>query len=166
MSDWIHASFFNTIRDDDGPVFGAGFMASVPTATDPALGSGKWAIGPALRALYRKGPWIVGGFGGQRWSVAGKSNRADISQLMIRGTFRRQLPKKWFLVSSPIITANWNAAAGNRWLVPLGGGVGRGFRLGGNLWAISVQGYRNIIRPTGAPTWSARMAIMAAIPLP
>jgi len=165
LSDWIHASFFNPVREE-GLVLGAGFMLSVPTATDPALGSGKWAIGPALRANYRAGPWNLGAFGGQRWSFAGKSNRADISQLMIRGTIRRRLTDDWFFVSAPIITANWNAAAGERWLVPIGGGIGRRFKLAGNNWAASLQFYDNVIRPTGAPDWAARLSVVAVIPVP
>ena len=40
------------------------------------------------------------------------------------------LDKGWYLSSSPIITANWKASNGNVWVVPVGGGVGRVFRLG------------------------------------
>ena len=165
LSDWIHASFFNPVREK-GLVLGAGFMVSVPTATDPALGSGKWAIGPALRANYQAGPWRLGAFGGQRWSFAGKSNRADISQLMVRGTIRRRLTDEWFFVSAPIITANWNATAGERWLVPIGGGFGRRFKLAGKDWAASLQVYHNVIRPTGAPDWAVRLSVVAVIPVP
>ena len=164
LADWIHATFVTTLNDD-GVIWGIGPMFSVPTATDPALGSGKWAIGPALRITWRKGPWNIGGFGGQRWSIAGKSERADISQFMMRGTIRRQLGNGWYLVSSPIITANWNASSGNRWLVPIGGGLGKSFELGGNTWAASLQGYSNVIQPEGAPDWTARVSLIAVIPI-
>jgi hypothetical protein len=36
----------------------------------------------------------------------------------------------WYLVSAPIITANWQAEKGNCWSVPVGGGVGKVFRIG------------------------------------
>lgn len=164
LSDWIHASFFNPIRDS-GPVIGFGFLAGIPTATDPALGSGKWSIGPALRFAWQSDSWRLAAFGGQRWSFAGKSNRADINQLLIRGTVLYDPPGDWFLVSMPIITANWNAPSDNRWLVPLGGGVGYKFRLGGDgpQWRVSLQAYGNAVRPDGAPTWSARLALTAVI---
>jgi len=163
LSDWIHASFFNPIRES-GIVVGFGFIASIPTATDPALGSGKWAIGPALRVNWRNDTWNIGAFGGQRWSFAGKEDRFDISQLMIRGTFIYQPEGDWFLVSAPIVTANWNSDRDNRWLIPLGGGIGRKFRLGGNQWRASVQFYGNVVKPTGSPDWSARVALTAVIP--
>lgn len=36
----------------------------------------------------------------------------------------------WYFTSSPIITANWLAASSDRWTVPIGGGIGKLFRLG------------------------------------
>jgi hypothetical protein len=35
-----------------------------------------------------------------------------------------------FLTSQPNISTNWNAGSGNVWLVPVGGGVARIFKLG------------------------------------
>jgi len=165
LGDWVHATFVTTLNEE-GLIWGIGPMFSVPTATDPALGSGKFTVGPAFRITWRKGPWNVGGFGGQRWSIAGKSDRADVSQFMMRGTVRRQLAEGWYLVSSPIITANWNAPSDDRWLIPIGGGLGKSFVLGGNTWAISLQGYSNVVRPQGAPDWLARLSMIAMIPLP
>ena len=164
LSDWLHASFFSPLKHGN-LVLGAGFLLSLPTATDPALGSGKWAAGPALRFSWTSNHWRIGAFGGQRWSFAGKSDRADISQLMVRGTILYEPPGNWFFVSAPIITANWNAERSERWLVPVGGGVGRKFNLAGREWRASVQFYGNAVRPEGAPDWSARLAVTAVIPL-
>jgi hypothetical protein len=36
----------------------------------------------------------------------------------------------WYLGTAPIITADWKAPKGDRWVVPVGGGVGRICRLG------------------------------------
>jgi hypothetical protein len=164
LSDWIHASFFSPIASKKTTV-GVGFLASVPTATDDALGSGKWAIGPALRVNFIEGNWNLGAFGGQRWSYAGDSNRADISQLMVRGTIIYDPPGNWFFVSAPIVTANWNAERGDRWLIPVGGGIGRKFNLADRQWRMSAQFYGNAVRPEGAPSWTFRFAVTAVIPL-
>ena len=37
----------------------------------------------------------------------------------------------WYLTTSPIITSNWLAAPGQQWAVPIGGGFGRVFKVGG-----------------------------------
>jgi hypothetical protein len=34
------------------------------------------------------------------------------------------------LTSSPILTVDWKADSGNRWTVPLGGGIGKIFHFG------------------------------------
>lgn len=164
LSDLVHVSFFSP-EQSGSLIWGAGAALGIPTATEKVLGSGKWSAGPALRLTYRKGPWNLGVVGAQRWSFAGDEDRADVNQLMLRCTFRRQLGEHWYLVSAPIVTANWNAVSDERWLLPLGGGIGRKFDFAGRPWAASVQGYANVVRPTGAPTWSIRLSLTAFIPL-
>ena len=137
---------------------------SVPTATDDALGSGKWALGPAVRITYRGDFWTIGAVAGQRRSIAGNSNRADVNSLMIRGIFRRPLGSDWFFISAPIVSANWNSSSGSRWLVPVGGGIGKTLQVGNRKWAASVQAYANILKPEGAPDWSLRFALVAPVP--
>lgn len=159
----MHASLY-TPAGSDNFIWGAGVMLGVPTASNGQLGSGKWSAGPAFRVTYRNGPWNFSALGGQRWSFAGDAERADVSQLMIRGAINRQFDDGWFFASSPIITANWNAA-GQKWLIPLGGGIGRRFDIASDPWAWSVQGYYNVIKPDGAPNWSVRLSIVTAIPL-
>lgn len=162
LSDLLHASFF-TPASTGNFIWGIGAMASLPTATSDSLGSGKWTVGPAFRVVYRTDLWNVGLIGGQRWSFAGSGNRIAVNQLLMRGAIRRRLPNDWFFVSAPIITANWGSD-GQDWLVPIGGGIGRAFKLGKYPWAWSVHGYYNVIKPDPAPDWVVRFAIIAAIP--
>jgi hypothetical protein len=163
ISDLAHASFFTPKKVGDF-IWGIGGMLMIPIASDSKLGSGKWSAGPAFRFRYRAGPWNFGAFGGQIWSFAGDDNRNDVSQLLIRGAIRRQLANDWYFVSAPIITANWNAD-GQKWLVPLGGGIGKKFGIGADPWAVSLQGYYNVVKPAGAPNWAVRLAFVVSIPL-
>ena len=163
LSDLLHASFF-TPEEQGRFIWGAGLALSIPTATADVLGSGKWAAGPAVRLTYRSGPWNLGAVASQRWSFAGDDSRPDLNALLIRGTIRFQLPGPWYLVSSPVITANWNAQSSERWVVPIGGGPGLTFDVGAHRWATSLQAYYNAIRPDGAPDWALRLQLIAAIP--
>jgi hypothetical protein len=163
LSDLIHGSFL-TPEDQETFIWGAGLILGIPTATDEVLGSGKWAAGPAVRLTFRTGPWNLGAVAGQRWSFAGDASRPDLNALIIRGAFRFKLPGPWYLVSAPIITANWNAPSSERWLVPLGGGPGITFGMGEQRWATSLQGYVNAVKPEGAPEWAARVQLITAIP--
>ena len=163
ISDLAHASFF-TPKSSGKLDWGIGGLFTIPIASDSALGSGKWTAGPSFRILYRTGQWNFGAFGGQSWSFAGDDDRKDVSQFIMRGAVRRQLRNNWYFVSAPIITANWKAS-GEKWLVPLGGGFGKAFDIDGDPWALSLQGYYNVVKPDGAPDWIVRLSLIAAIPL-
>jgi hypothetical protein len=128
LDDLTDALFF-TRKQTSGLVRGIGPIMSFPIARDDQPGSGKWSAGPAIRIAYNPGPWHFGMLLGNLSSFAGDADRADINQLLVRGLVRRKLNKDWFLKYSPIITANWNAESDQRWLIPLGGGVGRNFTL-------------------------------------
>ena len=163
LSDFLHMTLY-TPTPTGKFTWGVGGVVGVPTATDDALGSGKWTAGPAFRITYRGEKWNIGAIAGQRWSFAGDSGRADVSSLLIRGAIRRNLGSGWFFVSAPLINANWNASSGNRWLVPVGGGFGKTFKVNNATWAASVQAYANVVKPTGAPDWSLRVAFIAPLP--
>src|SRR5262245_20477190 len=55
---------------------------------------------------------------------------------------------------SPIVTADWTAAPGQQWTVPVGSGFGRVFKVGDQPIDASVQGFYNVVRPNNGPTWS------------
>ena len=158
----LHASFY-TPNTSGNLTWGLGGLFTIPMASDSKLGSGKWSAGPAFRFTYRIGPWDVGAFGGQSWSFAGDNDRNAVSQFIMRGAIRRKLPNDWYFVSAPIITANWKVA-GEKWLLPMGGGFGKAFNLGSDPWAVSLQAYYNVIKPSGAPNWTMRLSVTAAIP--
>ena len=56
----------------------------------------------------------------QLWSVAGPSDRPNVSQLLLQPFFNYNMAEGWYLVSSPIITANWKATSGSKWAFPIG----------------------------------------------
>jgi len=140
-------------------MLGAGAAFNLPIATDKSLGSGKWQAGPAIRLGYQALNWRFGLLATNRWSFAGDSDRADVNQLLLRTVARRELGNRWFFISDPIITANWNAASGQKWLVPIGGGLGRAVSRHPEPVNVSLQFYKNVIRPDGAPDWLVRVGV-------
>jgi hypothetical protein len=117
----------------------------------------------------------VRGRGGATRPVRGR--RPGPAALVVRGRQRpagRQpdadqpfvnynLPDGWFLVSAPVITANWEADSDERWLVPLGGG-GRVFHIGPQPVNASLQAYYNVEKPEFGPDWSLRFAVSFLFP--
>jgi hypothetical protein len=82
---------------------------------------------------------------------------------LVRGLIRRELGGDWYFTHNPIITANWNSSSGQRWLLPIGGGIGRSFELGGRPVALAFHYYYNAIKPEGAPTGLFRIDFVVPI---
>jgi hypothetical protein len=51
-------------------IWGVGPVFSIPTTTDPMLGSGKWSAGPTGLVLKQSGPWTYGVLVNHLWSFA------------------------------------------------------------------------------------------------
>jgi hypothetical protein len=144
--------------------WGVGPSISFPTATDEKLGSEKWSAGPSAVALVQPGPFVIGTLVRQLWSFAGDDDRQDVSQLLIQPFANYNMAGGWFLTSAPIITANWEASSDDTWLVPLGGGAGRVFKIGPQPVNMSPQAYYNVEHPQFGTEWSLRFAISFLFP--
>jgi hypothetical protein len=148
-----------------GPViWGAGPVISFPTATESILGTKKLSLGPTVVVLRSQGHWLFGSLAQNLFSVAGPSARKDVNQMLLQPFVNYNLPHKWYLTSSPIITANWEARSGQRWVVPVGGGVGKIVHLGKQPVNVYGQIFRNVQRPDGTSSWSARFQMQFLFP--
>ena len=138
-------------------VWGVGPALVLPTATDEMIGTEKWSAGPAVAGIYMNGPWVVGAVVQNLWSFAGDDDREDVNAMTLRPIINYNLPNGWYLTSSPLIAANWEVDGDNRWLVPLGGGVGKIFTLGGQRVSATVEAYKHIVSPEIGPDWQLRL---------
>jgi hypothetical protein len=146
-------------------IWGVGPALVLPTATDEMIGTEKWSAGPAVAGVYSSGLWLVGAVIQNVWSFAGDDDRQDVNVLTLRPIINYNLPNGWYLTSSPSITADWKAADGdNRWLVPLGGGVGKIFTLGGQRMSAVVESYYHIKSPEIGPDWQLRLQLSFLYP--
>ena len=90
------------------------------------------------------------------WSVAGNDERDDVNHFYSQLVVNYNLDKGWYLVSAPTITADWNQESDNRWMVPLGGGVGRIVKIGSVPNDIRVQAFGYAAKPEFGPSWTLR----------
>jgi len=66
---------------------------------------------------------------------------------------------------STIITANWLAASDDRWTVPIGGGLGKLFRLGKLPVNTQLAAYSNVVKPRqGGTDWQLRFQVQFLFP--
>jgi hypothetical protein len=148
-----------------GPViWGAGPAVSFPTASQEILGTKKVSVGPTVVVLRIQGHWLFGTLVQNLFSVAGPTARPDVNQMLMQPFANYNLPHGWYLTSSPIITANWEVNSNERWVVPVGGGVGRIVHLGKLPVSMYAQFFRNVERPEGTTHWSARFEAQLLFP--
>jgi hypothetical protein len=117
-----------------------------PTATNSLLGNGKWSAGPALVVLAMPGHWVFGALANNQWSFAGWGKN-NVNSMLIQPFLNYNFPHGWYFTSSPIITANWLAASDDRWTVPIGGGIGKLFKLGKLPVNTQLAAYSNVVKP-------------------
>jgi len=148
-----------------GPIiWGIGPAFTAPTATNTILGTGKWLAGPSAVALVMPGHWVIGALVSNQWSFAGDDNRPSVNTGLIQPFINYNFPDGWYATMSPIITVNWNAASGQQWTVPIGGGIGRVFRIEKQPLNVQVAGYYNVVRPDGAADWQLRLQLSLLFP--
>jgi hypothetical protein len=145
-------------------IWGVGPIIQIPTATSQYLGQGKLALGPNIVALTMPGHFVLGVLVNNIWSVAGSGSRVDINQMLLQYFVNYNMKKGWYLTTQPILTANWEVSNNGRWVVPLGGGVGRIMKLGFQPVNISVQAYGNAVHPPGASPWGVRASFALLFP--
>lgn len=159
----INPTFFLSPAKSGKLIFGLGPTITLPTETDPMLGTGKWSAGPAAVALTMQGHWVVGALVNQQWSFAGWGDHY-VSSFLTQPFLNYNLPHGWYLSSAPIITANWAASSDNVWTVPVGGGLGKIQRLGKLPVNFQVQVFYNAVTPDYGPDWQLRFQIQFLFP--
>jgi len=120
----INPTVFLSPANSSKLLWGVGPTMTLPTESNALLGNGKWSAGPAIVLLATPGHWVYGALANNQWSFAGWGKKS-VNALLVEPFVNYNFPHGWYLVSAPIITANWEAASDERWTVPIGGGVGK-----------------------------------------
>ncbi len=140
-------------------IWGVGPTFVLPTATNTTyLGQGKLSMGPSVVALVQPPHFTIGFLANNYWSVAGHSdlNKPAVNQFLLQWFVNYNMKKGYYLVTAPIITADWRETNGGRWIVPFGGGIGRIQKLGFQPVNWNVQFYGNAVHPPGESPWALK----------
>lgn len=145
--------------------WGIGPIFSFPTSTNALTRTGDWGIGPAAVAVMQPGSWVLGGLVTQVWGFAGDDAPPGLNQLLMQPFINYNFGTSgWALSSAPIITANWEAADGQEWTVPLGLGIARTTRFQRRPISIGAQYYYNVEHPDASSSWTLRFNLSLLYP--
>jgi len=144
-----YTTFFLSPEHGRDFYWGVGPVLYYPT-TNTLLGATKWGSGPSVAFLHKDaGPWVWGLVANNIWTFDGATGGNATDQMLLNPFFSYHFGDGWALSSSPEITANW-IATGNKWTVPVGGGVSKVIRIGELPVKLEVAAYYNAIRPTAS----------------
>jgi hypothetical protein len=149
-----YTTFFLSPERGEGFYWGAGPVLYYPTTTN-GLGVNKWGSGPSLGFVKKdESPWLFGAVVNNIWSFGGAPAGSDrTNELLINPFVSFHFGNGWSVSSSPDIEANW-IASGGKWTVPIGGGISKVVRVGGQSIKFGADAYYNAIRPeASSETW-------------
>jgi hypothetical protein len=171
----INPQFYFAPKTKPGAlIWGAGPQFLFPSGTPNTLSSGKYGAGPALVGLIMPGDIVTGVLVTQLWSIGGDVAKPNISSIFIQPFFNYNLKNAWAIFAgSSGITANWLATPQQgKWLVPIGTGLSKTFKLGEQPMQLGLFYFGNVVRPANAAygdirlNWSLLFPIKRGMALP
>jgi hypothetical protein len=160
----ITQSFFFSPKDPlwGRWIVGAGPAFLLPTATDSALGLGKWGAGPTLVALTQTPTgWTYGVLWNHIWSFAGNEDRPAVNSTFLQPFLSKNLGKGLTVGVTVESSYNWE---GHNWVVPLNFTVSQVMKIGTQLVSVGggVRWYAEA--PPGGPNWGLRLMVTLLYP--
>jgi hypothetical protein len=163
LGDLTYQGFFSPASPGKW-IWGIGPAVVLPTATKDRYASDKWSAGPAVVALTMPGKWVIGVLAQNVWSFAGDSDASTVNKFLFQYFVNYNLEDGWYLSSTPVLTANWEASSGNKWTIPFGGGVGKLMRWGKLPVDLKLAAYWNAEKPEFGPDWNLQFTIKFLFP--
>jgi hypothetical protein len=161
LGDITQSLFFSPKNPVGGWIMGAGPVFLLPSATQSALGSGKWGAGPTAVLLQQKHGFTYGILANQIWSFTGQAGRADVNAAFLQPFLSYSTKTYTSFGVNTESTRNWET---DQWSVPMNFSITQLLKIKGQ--PISIQlGYRRYVDgPRGGPDWGLRFAVTFLFP--
>jgi hypothetical protein len=152
------------IAAEPGLVWKLGPQVDRPISSRDPLSAGTWSAGVASVAIAVEGVRLYGALPSERCALAGGVDRGSANAILIQPFLNYNLVDGWYLTSVPVINADWSAPPGQRWTVPVGGGIGRIARIRDMPLSFQAGYYYNVERPDGGPDWALSFQLRLLFP--
>lgn len=164
--DILLSGFFSPVRPEGGLTWGVGPVLSLPTTTDPTLGSGKWGLGPTGLVLVSTSKWTYGALVNHVWGVAdtGDVERADLSSTFLQPFLARHFPGAVTVTLQSESTYNWEAESEEEWTVPVNLIASKVTKLGPFPFSVGGGFGYYVESPSIGPDWKLRTVFTLILP--
>ena len=162
VSDILTSLFFSP-NTGSTLTWGAGPVVSLPSTTEPTLGTEKWSAGPTIVVLKQAGPWTAGALWNQLWSFSGNTSRTDVNQMFVQ-PFLAYTTKRAFTITVQSESVGNFKADTDQWTVPIKLLLSKvaTFGMFPASYQVGFGGY--VVQPEGGPSWKIRGAIVLLLP--
>jgi hypothetical protein len=161
LGDTTPSFFFSPKRPVHDWIVGAGPVFLLPTATDTALGSGKWGAGPTAVALQQRGPWTYGILANHIWSFAGDDDRPSVNSTFLQPFLAYNTKTGTGLTLQTESTYDWNT---HQWTVTIGLFVSQVLKIGNQPISLNLGPRYYAEGPSGSPEWGVRFTVTLLFP--
>jgi len=161
VGDVVMTAFFSPAKSGRF-TWGAGPVVLIPTATNNALGSEKFGIGPSAVLLTQPGPWTIGLLFNHIWSTSGANDREDVESTFFQPFVSYNLGAGLALGAVLEATANWKAD--EHWTAPLVFSISKVARLGKRPVNFTVGAGPTVASPEGGSSWRFRLSAAFLFP--
>ena len=149
LGDTTQSFFLSPKEPIHGWILGAGPVFLWPTATDSALGSGKWGAGPTGVALRQEHGWTYGALA-NIWSYAGWGN-SSVNATFLQPFISRTTKTYTTFGLNTEWTYDWTS---HQWTVPLNLFVSQFLKIGKTPVQFQIGGRYYADAPAGGPNWT------------
>ncbi len=149
-------------------IWGVGPVLTLPTTTNPFLGSGKWSVGPTAVVLKQTGPWTYGALVNHLWPYASVSesakDHAKVNVTFLQPFLAYATPTGVTNSINMESTANWDARSGQKWTVPINLQISKLATFGPFPFSMGAAVGVYAAAPDGGPSWKLRATFAVLLP--
>lgn len=162
LGDTVQSLWLSPVDPVNGWVMGTGAAFLLPTATNDALGTEKWAAGPTFVALRQSGPWTVGFLTNHLWSFAGENDRKSVNSTFVQPFLNYITETKTTFYLNSESTFDWQA---EQWIAPINFGVNQMVKIGDQPLQVGIGTRYWLDAPSGGPEgWGLRLNFVMLFP--
>lgn len=162
LSDAVVSAWVSPAEAKNGLTWGVGPVFLVPIATNDFLGTKKLGVGPTALVLKQTHGWTFGALVNQIWSVAGASDRANVSQMFVQPFLSYNWKSGAGLGGNAEITQNWEGNSTSVFINPTISGI---TKLGTQTVSLAIGPRIQVAAPNGSKAdFGVRAAVTFVFP--
>ena len=163
IGDITQSLFFSPRKPTkSGWIWGVGPAFFLPTASDDALGTEKWAIGPTAVVLKQtESGWTYGALTNYLVAIAGDEDRADVNALFLQPFLTKAIGKGQTITLNFESTYDFEVDA---WNAPFNATYSKVTLIGHQRVSFAGGARYYVETPSGGPDWGLRFVVTLLFP--